>query len=595
MINNNFQPIDYIGAGNGIIMSSHSMGKDSPLHFDARHIRNLATQLNGKIDMPDHLGIIEGLTLGNPWYKSVQNTVFNLGIDGSRNIQYISNENGDFTYDVPLNDTDVCGKIIEVKILGDPSRPGIDGSEIIIKVDKFISGANSVLMIGSKNSHVELHVQEDPRGSEAEGYLYITKFVSPDNDVKFVNPFYLQKGRTVRPMIALSYEDNRNYDSRTIPGSAVRRFFNTAGNMVNQKWFSVTRHAGLKKVDKNNILTYTLEQHTKMMRLDIMKTNTAGAGIKGEGRAVTKRITELYGTNREECAKKYTKDIFKTTFVPQLEMYYMALIDRENALYKTWGNGGTIYLNSDRGYKLNLPIGLFRQAYKLANRYDYELDNFNLDKLSQMIFSLVGKGLDGNSKKTIKLKTGMGGLKIARKQAAANAWSQMPNVMIDGNEFLTNKGGDNLALGFQMGFGVIYNPLGNLSIELTYAPELDAFGYDDSDKDDFDNPYVSGHRLSSYVFMVDDLNSEGSSVVEYRNENLGDDFTFFIEEGKLNYLGTDQSKYQRVNSIHNAGYNVYIEKAVGAYILMKPQNVFMYLPRNPKTKRPMGDHLTASL
>lgn len=597
MNNNIFNPIDYVGSGNGIIMSTHSMGSTKPAHFDKKHIRNLATELKGKIDMPDHLGVIQGLTLGNPWYKSVKTSLWNLNTEGSTQVQYVDNENGDFTYDVPLNDVDNCAKILAVKVLGDPGRPGIDESEILIRTDKFISGANSVIAIGSKTNHVELHVIEDPRGSEAEGYLYRTKFVSPDNDVKYVNPVFLQKGRSVRPLIGLSYEDNRNYDSRTIPGTAVRRFFNTAGNAINQKYFHVSRFAGLSKVNKNNVLTYSLEAHTKMMKMDIMRSDRKVAGIKSNNKQeLFEQLSNCYGTtDTKTIQSNLAKDTFKSTVIPQLEMYYMALIDRENALYKTWGNGGTVFVGSDKGYKLNLPIGLFRQAYKLANRYDYELSNFSLDKLAQLLFNKMGKGLSPTDNKIIKVKTGSGGMLIGRKQANQNIANNLPNGVIQLNEFITNKGGNNLDLGLQMGFSKIYHALGHISLELEYAPELDAFGYDESDKDDFDNPYIGGHRLSSYVFMVDNMEGTGSSVVEFRNSSLEQDFTFFVEEGKLPYLGNTESTRHRVNSINNDGYTVYIEKPVGAYILMKPQNVFMYLPRNPKTKLPMGAHLTASL
>lgn len=589
MINNNFQPQNFVGSGNGIIMTTVQVGDKDPMHYDENHIRNLIPSLSASADKPDYLGVFESLNQLNPYFGDTKNQLWNLD-NGVRKVIEVQNIDGNYYYDVPANDKGNCAKILNVEIKGDQTRPGIDGAEILIRTNTYVSGANSVLEIGSKWDHVELHVLDDPSGSEAEGFLYRTKFITSDSYSKFVPLHFLQKGRSIKASIAVSYEDNRKYDSRALPGATMRRFYNTIGNTVNQKYFHVSRNAALTKIDSNNIITYSLKQHLYMYNMKLMNAKSPVSGIKSRNEEeLTAAVMKAYNTNDfNKITAQLKKDTVHNAFVPMLEMYYTALLEKENAYYRMWGNGGTVMVGSDKGYKVQLPIGLFRQAYKSANRYDFELDNFSVTKLADMIFATVQRKYRvSGGKHIVTVKTGSGGLSLARKQINKHYNETMPNVIINGNEFLTDKGGSNKDLGLQFGFGTLYHDLGHIALKFEYAEELDALYFDDNDKDDFDNPYIGNHRLSSYAYIVDNIDGTGSEIYELRNSNLEQDLVTFVEQGKLNYLGAKTS-IRSINSIHNDGYTVYFEKPLNAYILKKPDNTWLYLPKNPKTKMTFG-------
>ena len=570
----NFAPQDYVGLNNGILLTSFDY-KSQPLHYDEAHISHLKNMM-GDSNAPHHLGVIDQLfnQIGLD-YRGTK-SLWSMSNAGQRNIEYINDDQGRYTFDVVLGDSMANrAKIISFEA-ANPERPGIDESPIWIRLDKRIIGANAGIYF-SKFSGVELWSLDHPKGSNAEGFLYEFRLAVNNNHVTYLPPEYLQEGHYVCPLGAVTSERNEDYDDRQI-GAAVRRFYNTMGNAVNQKYFTVTRNAALSSVRTDNPVTQSLANHTKMFRMDLMAANTPAA----QGKAlVGKQAVNSFLASGYKDQKSMQKGIVHTVIVPQLEMYYMALIEAEINRYAVWGNGGTIRVGKDQQV-VHLPIGLFRQMMKNANKYSYNLSDFRFDHLIKYFRAGVSKMASPSNKQTIAVKTGMGGLELAMK-GIADKFGQIPGIL-SLNEFITGRGGDNLGLGFSMGFKKFLFPLGDVELEFQYAEELDDVT---GDPNQMDNPVVSGgYRLSSYCFIVDDITGEGNNILELQNGTLEKDFHVYWVNGKMPYMG-DYSRHSAV-SPSIPGYEVYIEKPYKAYHVINPGKTWMYLPINPKSKAMFG-------
>ena len=569
-----FSAQNYVGLNNGILLTSKDY-KDMPLHYDEAHIRHLKNMM-GDSDTPTHLGVVDNLFHQIGLNYRDTRSLWSIKSDGSRNLQFVDNADGKYTFDVTLGDhMSNKAKILWFEA-ANPDKPGIDETPIWIRLDKRLVGANAIIYF-SKFAGVELITVDQPKGSNAEGFLYETRLVVNNNFSTYLPSEYLKEGMYVCAGPAITSERNEDYDDRQI-GSAIRRFYQSMGNAVNQKYFTVTRNAALSTMSSNNPVAHSLEQHTKMFKLDLLAENSyAATGKEVIGAAnVNGFLSQGY-----KSSKDMQKSIVQTVLVPQLEMFYMALIEAEINWYAVWGNGGTVRVGKDQQV-VHLPIGLMRQMMKNANKYSFNITDFRFDHLIKWLRAGVSKLASPTNRQRIPVKTGMGGLELAMR-GIKDKFGEIPGIL-NLNEFLTNRSKDNLSLGFSMGFKQFMFPLGDVELVFEYAEELDSVV---GDPNQIDNPIVNGgYRLSSYAFIVDDITGEGNNILELRNGTLEKDFHVFWINGKMPYLGD----YRRhaASSLSIPGYEVYIEKAYKAYHVLNPGKTWMYLPINPKTRAMFG-------
>lgn len=565
---------NYVGLNNGILLTSYEY-KDSQLHFDEAHIKQIKN-MSGFEKEVTNLGIVESLfnQIGLNYRGS--KTLWNLDANGKNNTVVVNNNDGIYTFDVVLGDhTTNKAKILSFEA-ANPEKPGVDESPIWIRLDKRLVGANAIIYL-SKYSGIEFITKGHPRGSVTEGFLYETQLVVNNNHNTYVPAMYLTESAYVCAGPGITSERNEDYDDRQV-GSAVRRFFNSMGNAVNQKYFTVTRNAAMSKMPSNNLLSHSLDQHTAMYKVDLMSSNSYAA--QGMGMTGKNEVGAFLSKGYKSQADM-KKSIVHTLIVPQLEMYYMGLIAAENNHYAVWGNGGTVAVGKDQ-QKVQLPIGLFRQMMKQANKQSYNLDKFNFDNFIGFIRNGFSKIASPGNKVQVKVKCGMGSLQLAQ-EAITKKFGTIPGIL-NLNEFINNKGGDNLELGYSIGFRRFLMPLGDIEIIFEYAEELDS---PTGDPNQIDNPIIkNGLRLSSYSFIIDDITGLGTNIVELQNGTLENDYHIMWADGKMPYLG-DPSRHS-ISSISIPGYEVYIEKAFKAYHVMDPGKVWMYLPLNPKTKAMFG-------
>jgi hypothetical protein len=565
---------------NGILVDSRTYS--GGLNMDKHHIRNLKEKLGETTS--DHLGTISGLMSQIGLNYRDSGASWALGKNGVRNIKTINNSDGLYTYDVVIPNESKA-KVMSYEA-SNTEKPGIDGSLIRIQLNKKICEHNAILSFGPY-SGVELHVTDEPiEGSEAAGYWFTCRLITNDTLNRYVDLKYLQPGTYLAAVGSITSERNTLYDSRMV-GASTKRYMNYAGNGRAQKYFSVTRDAARTKIGTDAPNKIGLADHKELYTISLF---TEGSKVNRSEYANKKLtdsgardvLTSLYGGNKDAMKQ----DIYHTVVVPKLEMWYMSLIQKEIDHYSMWGNGGTATVGKDND-RVILPVGLMRQMLNGTNKYAYNVSDFRIKQLEAFIRNGVDKFANTYDMMNVVIKTGSGGLALVKPQIAEH-YAQY-NVVINGNEFLQNKGmNNNLSLGMDFAYDRISVDQGKFRMIFEYAPELDAVL---GDINNIDNPIImDGKRLSSFAFIVTDITGMDDNIIEVQNEQYKD-FEIMWESGKMDYMDGG-SKRHAINSINNPGYTVYMEKGYRCYHLVDQDKCWMMLPINPKTGQKFASFAT---
>ncbi len=102
---------------------------------------------------------------------------------------------------------------------------------------------------------------------------------------------------------------------------------------------------------------------------------------------------------------------------------------------------------------------------------------------------------------------------------------------------------------------------------------------------------VDGHRLSSYMFIIDDLTAQNDNIHEvvYGPDR---DFNHFYVNGRMNYMDNPNLSSSRGGPYQSSGpgipgFEVYIEKRHKMYWVKDPTKSLLIKPYNPRTGRPL--------
>lgn len=558
---------------NGILLSSTQYNPDMPNnHWDSAHLSVLHNYA-GTVDKGTHLGSIDTLlsTIGLDYMP----TKTFWALDNYDNVRTVTSSNGIVTYDVSLADSGNKAKIVSFEAVR-PDKPGIDGSPIYLILDKRLVGANAILNF-SNFAGIELLTVADPVQLSPGQYRYECVIGGENNRNRFLNTDYLYVGAYLfNHGPALESEYNKQFDDAGLSGGAIYKFYNTIGNAINQKKFSVTRKAAFTMVNGDSGLTHSLDQFTKMLKIDFYGGSHPNFADKS---SFAQYVSANYG-GKDGYANFAKKNIFHTAIVSKLELAYMAQIQAQNEWYATWGNGLVTTLRGTQD-RVQTPVGVFRQIMRGANKFQYNIGDFRIDELEAFILKGFNKNRIPYSLKQVRVKTGRGGLDLARIGLAQKFKQEIPGL-IQMNEFLTNKGGNNMQMGFRFGFDRFTTPLGDLEIIFEHVPELDnVLG----DANQVDNPMLKdGNRVSSYCFIIDDITGQGGNIVKVVPET-DNDFVLFHKDGKMPYYANPR-RFAGDPSI--PGFEVYITKKMHGYIVLDPQKVWMMVPTNPKTGSMFG-------
>lgn len=462
--------------------------------------------------------------------------------------------------------------------LGDISgqeKPGQDGARFKIKFNKRTFGNGAIITV-DKFSQVELYVTEDEiYGDDAAGYTVTVKLHTTSGKYRYWPKEFLTAGTIYFQKGSVMGEYGQRYNDLGNIKTGYREFYNYVGEGTAHVHFDVTRDAAYSKISEKCVAG--IRDYRKVIEMYQFTPGSplSDAVLRGES-----PIDFLMkgGMTKNQAVDTFKRDLVKTSWIPEVEALAMRKIEMDVEMMATWGAGGVIEVEGKT--TVHLPIGLFHQV-NLGSTFSYNIPLFNLEKIEAYLTSRVKDKIDPYGTNVLTVGTGRAGLKLVRPQILERV--KQAGLFIDdgGGRYL--KGNDNQKmyadlpnfLSYRWEFGII---------QFVHVPALDPII-----ANDWENPIYGGERLSSYMFIIDDLSAEGDNVYEIV---YGPDWDFshrFIN-GKMNYLDvkSGQSSFAAFqSSSHHPGFEVFMEKRHKAYWIKDITKSLLIKPINPRTGRPI--------
>lgn len=450
------------------------------------------------------------------------------------------------------------------------SKPGVDGTTFKLKLNKRTFG-NSAIITSNKFSGLELYVTPDEIRQDGDGFVYTVKLNSTNKKYKWFPKNLLQAGTIFFQIGSVLGEFGQTYNDVGGFSNGYREFYNYVGEGFANTHFTVTRDAALSKVSKQSVLG--LQQYRKIIEMYQLKPGSAAFDISRTGQSTYNEMLAAYKGDTAGLQK----DIVKKAWIPEVEMLAMRIVERDVESYAMWGAGGVIDVEGRT--QVRLPIGLFHQL-NMGPAYTFNIPNFQLKKLDAWITSRLKDKIDPYGQNKIKIGTGLGGLKLVRGQILDVV--QALGLTFEHDRYV--KGNDNQMLYFdgpafisyRMSFGIV---------EFVHVPALDPI-----EANEVENPMIDGHRLSSYMFIIDDLTASNDNIHEIV---YGPDFDFhhFYINGRMNYMDSPNNSVSRSGPYQASnlgpGFEVYIEKRTKAYWIKDLTKSLLIKPFNPYTGKPL--------
>lgn len=453
-------------------------------------------------------------------------------------------------------------------------KPGQDGSKFKIKFNKRSFGNGAIIAV-DKFSQVELYVTDDEIfGDDSSGYTVTVKLHTTNAKYRFWPKEWLTAGTIYFQKSSVMGEYGQKYNDMGTIKSGYREFYNYVGEGTAHVYFEVTRDAAYSKISENCVAG--IRDYRKILEMYQFAPGSplSDAVLRGESPV---NYLMKKGMTKDAAMNQVKQDLVKTGWVPEVEALAMRKIEMDVEMQAVWGAGGVIEVEGKTA--VHMPIGLFHQV-NLGSTYSYNIPLFNLEKLEAYFVSRVKDKIDPYGQNELVVGTGRAGLKLVRPQILERV--KQSGIFIQDNERYI-KGTDNQTLyydgpnflAYRWEFGII---------KFVHVPALDPII-----ANDLENPLFGGERLSSYIFIIDDLSAEGDNVYEVV---YGPDWDYqhrFIN-GKMNYLDikSSSSSFAAFQSSNNhPGFQVFLEKRHKAYWIKDITKSLLIKPINPRTGKPI--------
>lgn len=453
-------------------------------------------------------------------------------------------------------------------------KPGQDGARFKIKLNKRSFGNGAIIAV-DKFSQIELYVTEDEIfGDDSSGYTFTVKLHTTNAKYRFWPKEWLTAGTIFFQKSSVMGEYGQKYNDMGTIKSGYREFYNYVGEGTAHVYFEVTRDAAYSKISDNCVAG--IRDYRKILEMYQFAPGSplSDAVLRGESPV---NYLMKKGMGKDAAMNQVKQDLVKTGWVPEVEALAMRKIEMDVEMQAVWGAGGVIEVEGKTA--VHMPIGLFHQV-NLGSTYSYNIPLFNLEKLEAYFVSRVKDKIDPYGQNELVVGTGRAGLKLVRPQILERV--KQSGIFIQDNERYI-KGTDNQTLyydgpnflAYRWEFGII---------KFVHVPALDPII-----ANDLENPLFGGERLSSYIFIIDDLSAEGDNVYEVV---YGPDWDYqhrFIN-GKMNYLDikSSSSSFAAFQSANNhPGFQVFLEKRHKAYWIKDITKSLLIKPINPRTGKPI--------
>jgi hypothetical protein len=454
------------------------------------------------------------------------------------------------------------------KILEDISgtdTAGIDGTTFKMKFNKPFG--NGAILSPDKFLQLEVIVTPDQiTGNDASGYVHTVRLNSTNAKFKFLDKSYLQQGTVWFRTGSVGAEYSRTYDSLNKIKAGHREYYLHVGEGFAHKHFEVTRDAAFSKAE--GPIIKSLQEYRQMLEIyEFAKGSPLAEAVMRNETPVDFYVKK--GLSPKDALERVKSELVGKAVIPVVEAIAMKEVQRDVDFYSVWGSGGTVLIDGKQ--EVNLPVGLFHQ-FNLGSFVPYNIPTFTLERLEAILSSRLKDKMDPYGRQIITIGSGRGGLKIAREQIRkrflGNNYTTMSKDYISGDDnqqlFLDTQN----FMSYRWEFGII---------RFTHIPALDPIT-----ANEISNPMYMGHRLSSYMYIIDDLSGEGGNVEELVY-GADWDFNHFYENGRLDYETMGHGKRPFHGNHNIPGFKVFVEKRHKAYRLIDPTKSLIIKPINPNT------------
>lgn len=547
---------------NGIYLQSREYNAD--IHLDTAHLMHMHA---GKSTDATDLGMI------NPWITTgniERPAMWDLIGKGKNRLLTLDGKL--FTYKQAIPD----GPTYIVEDISGSDRAGQDGTTFKIKTNKRTFG-NGVLITHSKFAGIEMYVTAEEIRKDGDGFVYTVKLNATNKKYKWYPKEFLTPGTILFQIGSTLGEYGQTYNDMggTISTGGYREFYNVVGDSVAHAHFTCTRDAAISKISKECVIG--LKDYTKVIEMYQLHPSSAAYDISRQGQSPVDFYMREKGMSQKDAMAQVKSEIVKTSWIPEVEKFAKLMVERDIENYAMWGAGGTLDIEGKT--QTRLAVGAFHQL-NMGPTYNYNLGNFKLSKLDAYIASRLNNKVEMYGTNVIRIGTGRGGQKLVRSQLKDVA--NQSNLVFDSERYVKGSDNQNLYLdlpnfmSYRMSFGIV---------EFVYIPSLDPV-----EANEIDNPIIDGHRLSSYMFIIDDLTAQNDNIYEVVNGQDWDFHHFYIN-GRMNYMdskafnASSAGPYQASNL--NPGFEVYIEKPHKMYWIKDITRSLLIKPINPRTGKPL--------
>lgn len=456
---------------------------------------------------------------------------------------------------------------------------------------------NGWIITPDPQSRFHLLVTADEILRDGDGWIYTLELKTYNKAESYFPKYLLSPNTRFYGLSTIETEYSQTYSSIPEFGGGKREFMSYVGKSGSQLHYSVTRDAAMGQIGERSLFNYN--QYLEGIQTFQFKPGTLGWNLSyqtpEQKQAYGGDVTALYkkaaGGSSEQGERMMKRDSILSAWAPKVEMLGVKLLNQMVETDAFYGSGGT--LNFDGRTDTMTTLGLFHQ-FMLGNTHNYNIHHLSLEYFESIITSRLEGKMEYNpsmSGPTVIIKTGRGGIAMIQELA-----SKMPSnngLLWTTDKIITGLGVNNGALHFETPQFVSWRMKSGLAtLRFEYEPSLDPQTANTSINPIVPvNKGVGGHRLSSYIYIIEDLaaNTKGENVCELL---YGPDWDIrkSVTQGKLAYPALNPSGGTWLRSDNGAGFTVYLEQKHKAYWLKDPTRSLVIKPNNPYTGKPIFEY-----
>lgn len=507
-----------------------------------------------------------------PWImtQTIQAPIYTMSEFRQTTTIPVDNPDGRYTYQMPAtNDLPKFTRDV------DPSntRKGQGGMPFRIALNRRAYGLGAVLTY-DKFSGLEMVVRDITDNADDE-YIYTVSLINTGTDRYLPNDVISPENSVFR-VTSAGGEYGERYDDMTIRTS-YREFYNWTSNVDATFKYECTSRAAM-----------------------IMKNNRRSGAKDGLD------IKELWKFNDEQDIKDISivgldnliKKMGWTTILKKIqdgsiwygynnmiELQGMNKIATDIETYGMWGKGG-IYKNQDDPAgrdDMRFAPGIWRQL-DTAYKRTYVVGQYIPEILENATYNFLNgrvdfKGPDPQRKYIVQ--TGIAGMRqmnVAIKNMVNNSG------LVQNASDIGAISGSAMGLDFGYAFQSYTVPfLANFKFQLNPA-------FDNVEANLRENPMVNGYRLSSYIYVIYEVN-EGinDNIATLQNTSLDYEMQWGTRAGTWD--PRSNSGRGVMSASLTPGYTMWMRQLHKTYWVKDPTRVLKVVPINPITKLPFGSFI----